>query len=129
MRSDRILLVLLVVNAAATLAHHAHNAELLEQYPNMPAWLSRLGVYAAWLGALLIGLAGYVLVQRGRRFAGLALLIAYGCYGLDGLGHYAVAPMSMHTATMNLTIWLEAAAGAGLLAACAISLRRNASPQ
>lgn len=103
----------------ATLFQHAHNAEFLDQYPNMPAWLSRTSVYAAWLGATLIGVAGFVLLQRGFRLTGLVLLIAYACYGLDGLAHYALAPMSAHSAAMNLSIWLEASAGLALLFAVA----------
>jgi hypothetical protein len=55
----------------------------------MPAWLSHARVYAAWLGVL----------------------------GLDGLGHYGLAPPSAHTSTMNLTIGLEVAAALTLLAA------------
>jgi hypothetical protein len=111
------LLLCLAACAAATLIHHVHNAEFLDQYPNMPAWLSPLGVYAAWLGASLVGVAGYLLLRFGLRLPGLALLFAYGCYALDGLAHYAVAPMSSHTTAMNLTIWLEAATGMALLIA------------
>lgn len=103
----------------ATLFHHVHNAEFLDHYPNMPGWLSRTSVYAAWLGAALIGVAGFVLLQRGFRLLGLVLLIAYACYGLDGLAHYALAPMSAHSAAMNLSIWLEASAGLALLFAVA----------
>lgn len=109
--------VLLCVFAlmAATFFHHAHNAEFLAEYPNMPAWLSRTSVYAAWLAATLVGIAGYVLLRRGYRVAGLVLLAAYGCYGLDGLVHYALAPMAVHSAAMNFSIWLEAATAAALL--------------
>jgi hypothetical protein len=109
------LLVALLACAAATLVHHLHNAEFLGAYPNMPAWLSPLGVYAAWLGASAVGFAGYGLLRRGYRLVGTALLVAYGIYCLDGLVHYTLAPVSAHTLGMNLTIWAEAAAGAALL--------------
>ena len=109
------LLCALLACAAATLVHHAHNAAYLDHYPQMPVWLSPLGVYAAWLAASAVGAAGYWLFTRGRRGAGLGLLFAYGCYALDGLVHYALAPVSAHSPAMNLTIWLEAAAGAALL--------------
>jgi hypothetical protein len=108
-RRDPLLLCLLAC-MAATLIHHVHNAEHLYDYPNLPAWLSRAGVYVAWLLATAIGLIGYRLRHRG-------LLVLYACYALDGLLHYALAPMSAHTAMMNLTIWLEAAAGSALLIA------------
>jgi hypothetical protein len=87
-----------------------HNAEQLEHYPSMPAWLTRIGVYLFWLGATAVGALGYWLRNR-------VLLAAYGLYGLGGLAHYAVAPLAAHTAAMHLTIGLEAAAAAVLLAA------------
>ena len=118
MRRNALLLALLAC-MAATLFHHAHNAEFLDQYPNMPEWLSRTSVYAAWLGATLIGVAGFVLLQRGFRLTGLVLLTAYACYGLDGLAHYALAPIAAHSAAMNLSISLEALAGLALLLALA----------
>jgi hypothetical protein len=101
--------------AAAMLFHHVHNAEFLAEYPNLPAWLSRWQVYAAWLGATAIGLIGYWSLHRGYRFTGTTLLIVYGIYGLDSLLHYLRAPVSAHTLTMNLSIWLEAGAAAALL--------------
>ena len=110
-----MLAVGLVALAATSLVHHAHNAEFLDEYPNMPEWLSRGAVYGAWLVAALVGLAGYVLLRNGYRVTGALLLVAYGCYGLDALVHYAVAPLSAHTAAMHFTIVLEAAAGAFLL--------------
>jgi hypothetical protein len=115
--SRNALLLALLACMTATLFHHVHNAEFLDQYPNMPEWLSRTSVYAAWLGATLIGVAGFALLQRGFRLTGVVLLIAYACYGLDGLAHYALAPMWAHSAAMNLSIWLEALAGLALLVA------------
>lgn len=114
MKMDALLLSLLAC-VAATLIHHVHNAEFLDQYPNIPAWLSPMGVYAAWVAATSIGLTGYWFLRRGYRIAGFVLLIVYACYGLDGLAHYALAPAAAHSLAMNLTIWLEAAAAAGLL--------------
>lgn len=103
------LLIVLLAYAVASFLHHAHNAEHLAQYPGMPAWLTRSGVYLFWLGATAIGVLGYWLRNR-------VLLAAYGLYGVGVLAHYVVAPLSAHTAAMHLTIGLEAAAGAVLLA-------------
>lgn len=114
-RNFRALLVVLLAYAGASLFHHAHNAEFLGEYPNMPASLSPAAVYIAWLIAAAAGLTGYFLLRRGARIAGLILLAAYGLYGLDSLVHYVLAPLSMHTFTMNLSIWLEAVTAAGLL--------------
>jgi hypothetical protein len=114
MSRDRLLLFLLAY-AGASLVHHVHNAELLDQYPNMPAWFSPAAVYAAWLGTTALGLIGYWALRRGYRFTGPGLLVLYGCYGLDSLVHYALAPLPAHTLAMNLSIWLEAATAAALL--------------
>jgi hypothetical protein len=113
----RALLILFLVYAGASLFHYAHNAEFLAEYPNMPAWLSRMKVYAAWLGVTTLGLFGYLLVRRGHQIAGLCVLAVSAALGFDGLGHYSLAPLSAHTPLMNLTIWLEAASAALLLVA------------
>jgi len=106
----RLLLSVLLVYGAASLLHHAHNAEFLDHYPNMPAWLTRGGVYAAWLAATAVGVLGYWLRRR-------VLLVLYACYGLAVLVHYVIAPVSAHTPMMHLTIGLEAGTAAALLAA------------
>jgi hypothetical protein len=113
----KALTVLLVAYAAASLLHYAHNAEFLAEYPNMPAWLSRTKVYAAWLALSALGSAGYLLFLRGYRLAGLLTLGAYAAAGFDGLGHYGLAPASAHSAEMNATIWLEAGTATLLLIA------------
>ncbi len=118
------LLVFLVAYGVASLLHHVHNAEFLNEYPNMPAWLSRAAVYAAWLGVTAVGLVGYVLIRSRYRLPGLIVLGIYGALGLDGLGHYAAAPLSAHALAMNVTIWLEVATAVLLLVAVASSTLR-----
>jgi hypothetical protein len=103
-------LIALALYAAASLAHHVHNAEFLDHYPAMPAWLTRAGVYLFWLGATAIGVLGYWLGNR-------ALLAIYGLYGIGVLAHYALAPLSAHTPAMHFTIGLEAATAVALLIA------------
>ena len=107
----------LTAHAAASLVHHIHNAEFLAHYPGMPAWLTRPGVYMAWLVSTLIGVAGYGLLRYGQRAAGFILLLGYICYGINSLAHYALAPVSAHTLGMNASIGLEAATAAILLIA------------
>lgn len=116
MATDRTLLTVVLACSAATLFHHSHNAEFLAEYPNLPTSLTRGGVYLAWLGATIVGFAGYALLRRGWRRIGTGLLVAYGCYCLDGLIHYALAPVAEHGAMMNISIGMEAATGAALLA-------------
>ena len=117
--APRALLMLLLAYGAASLFHHVHNAEFLPQYPNMPAWLSRAQVYAAWFGVTLVGVVGYLLVRRGYQLAGLFVIAGYAALGFDGIGHYSVAPLSAHTVTMNLTIGLEVTTALLLLIAVA----------
>lgn len=119
------MLPALLACAAATLLHHVHNAEFLDQYPNLPARLSAPLVYAAWIIAAATGFAGYVTFRAGHRQLGLGLVAVYGIYALDGLVHYALAPLAAHTVAMNATIWIEALAGAGLLAACGHAARKT----
>lgn len=126
MLERRILGILLLAYAAASLFHYAHNAEFLADYPNMPGWLSRAKIYAAWLGVSAAGAAGYLLLRRGYELSGLSVLGVYAALGFDGFGHYGLAPASAHTAAMNLTIWLEAATAAVLLVAVASLIARRA---
>lgn len=114
-----VLLWCLLAYAVASLFHYGHNAEFLMDYPNLPAWLTRAQVYLAWIGVTAVGVAGYALVVRGFETAGLVVLTTYGLMGLDGLGHYAVAPMSAHTLAMNASIGLETATAVAVLVAVA----------
>jgi hypothetical protein len=117
--------LLVLAYAAASLLHHAHNAAFLGEYPNMPVWLTPVGVYAAWAGITAVGVTGWLLIRRGQVLAGLGALALYGALGLYGLAHYGVAPASAHTAGMNLTIWLEAATGTLVLIGVARLLVRE----
>jgi hypothetical protein len=101
----------LLLYLAASLLHFAHNAEHVRAYPNLPAWISRDSVYLVWLGLTAVGAAGYLLYLRRGSIAGLVLMILYALAGLDGLLHYTRAPISAHTAAMNVTILFEAVMG------------------
>lgn len=103
----RAVLPFVVAFALASLLHHAHNAEFLAHYPAMPSWLTRSGVYLAWLAQAAVGLTGLCLLRPGSLRIGLSLLAAYAALGFAGLDHYAVAPLRAHSATMNLSIGLE----------------------
>jgi hypothetical protein len=113
---------------AATLLHFAHNAEYLAQYPNLPASWSRGEVYAAWCGVTALGLGGYALYLFGYRTIGLVTLGCYAILGFGGLLHYTRAPMTHHSAAMNVTIWTEATAGALLLVNLALLGRGARDP-
>jgi len=115
MRRDPLFWYLLAY-AGASLIHFSHNAEFLSAYPNLPLWWTRTDVYAAWLAATAVGIAGYRLLLSGHRFAGLLVLAVYALIGFAGLGHYTVAPMAAHTRTMNWSIWFEVAAASAVMA-------------
>ncbi len=109
--------VLLATYFITSLGHFAHNAEFICQYPNLPPWLTRAKVYAAWLAITAVGLVGVILIKHKFMTAGLLLVATYAALGFDGLGHYAVAPMALHTLGANVTILSEVAAAALLLPA------------
>jgi hypothetical protein len=110
--------------AAASLAHFAHNAEYLADYPNLPSWLTRYQIYLAWACISAVGVVGYVLYRGSHRLVGLILLAVYSALGFDGLLHYGRAPVAAHTSAMNLTIWFEVLA-AGLLLIAVVALARK----
>lgn len=121
----KVLLLLCLAYAAASLIHFAHNAEFLAEYPNMPDWLSRAKVYAAWLGLTAVGVAGYLLFHRGYQLLGLLIIAVYAALGFDSLSHYVIAPFTVHSGMMHFTIWLDVATAAVLLiAAAAFAARR-----
>ncbi|HKE96421.1 MAG TPA: hypothetical protein VKB34_19085 [Povalibacter sp.] len=115
--AERLLPWLLIAYCAASFVHFSHNAEFLADYPNLPPGWSRLGVYLAWVAVQMIGVLGYVLYRRGYFVVGLLALAIYAGQGFDGLLHYTRAPLSAHTAAMNLTIWTEVVAAAALFVA------------
>jgi hypothetical protein len=110
-----VLVFLLILYCAASLLHFVHNAVYLSQYPNLPLWLTSAGVYWAWLGITAVGAIGYGIYCRVSQRIGLAIIACYALLGFGGLDHYFAAPMSAHSATMNATIWIEAAGAAVLL--------------
>jgi hypothetical protein len=108
--AQKTLLILLLLYGAASFIHFVHNAEFLADYPNLPASWSRTGVYFAWIGLTIVGVAGWIFLVRGYQLAGLFFLLVYAALGLDSLGHYVLAPLSDHTPAMNSTILFEVTA-------------------
>jgi hypothetical protein len=116
------LLFLMLFYGAASLLHFAHNAVYI------PSRLTSEGVWVSWCGIAAVGAMGYWLYRRVSRWAGLAMITLYGVFGLAGLDHYTVAPMSAHSFVMNLTILTEAAAAAALLVFVAHSMLLTRRP-
>jgi hypothetical protein len=112
----KLVLLLSSAYCLASFIHFFHNAEFCGEYPNLPVWISRTSVYCVWLALTTLGATGVFLLQNKYRASGLALLAIYAALGFAGLGHYGLAPISRHSAVMNLTIWFEVAVAAVLLA-------------
>jgi hypothetical protein len=115
-QSDRIPMLMLIYTTASLL-HLVHNATYLHEYPNMPPWLTALGVYSVWCAVAFVGLLGFWIYRRVHRIAGLVLIAVYAALGFAGLDHYVVAPVSAHSWAMHLTIALEVASAGCLLIA------------
>jgi len=116
------LLPCLLAYMAGSFVHHFHNAQFIDQYPNMPTGFPPAIAYVVWGTVTLVGLAGYYAVRRGRELVGFAVLALYAAYGLLVLGHYKLAPMSAHTLGANVTIWLELVTAVLLLGTVVVSL-------
>ena len=115
MPNNRGLRLVLVVYGVASLMHFAHNAVYLREYPNMPPWLTPVGVWAAYVALTAFGVLGYCFYRFRSRAVGALMLAVYGLMGFGGLDHYVAAPLAAHSIVMNLTIAAEAAAAATLL--------------
>ncbi|WP_257859803.1 hypothetical protein [Variovorax sp. ZS18.2.2] len=100
-----------------SLGHFSHNAEFICEYPNLPASLTSAKVYAAWVGITSVGVLGFLLIRKQFVMTGLLLVAVYAVLGFDGLAHYTLAPMELHSPVANITILSEVAAAALLLAA------------
>lgn len=111
----RILLFIALVYLIASLGHFVHNAEFLAQYPNLPSWITRKGIYLGWLVVTLPCLAAMLAWARGRAGLTFWLLAVWGALGYLGLDHYYVAPASAHAALANFSIVFEVVAGSVLL--------------
>ena len=111
----KLFLALTAAYFLTSLGHFIHNAEFICEYPNLPGWLTRAKVYAAWAAITSVGVVGLLLVRKRFMATGLLLIAVYAALGFDGLGHYAVAPLALHTLVANVTILSEVAVAALLL--------------
>jgi hypothetical protein len=115
LRNDKRLRLIMIVYGLASLMHFAHNAVYLREYPNMPAWLTPVGVWVAFLATTAVGVLGYGVYRLRSRAVGVLMIAVYGAMGFGGLDHYVAAPVAAHSIVMNVTIAAEAAAAATLL--------------
>jgi hypothetical protein len=131
MKDARKLVVLMLVYGAASLLHFAHNAVFIREYPNLPKWITPLGVYASWCGIAAVGVVGYWPYCKVSHAFGLLAIALYALLGFGGLDHYVIAPIGAHSIAMNATIIAEVSAASALLIFVAHSLlsgRRHIGP-
>jgi hypothetical protein len=122
------LLVLLLLNVAASIAHYADNIVRFAQYPE-PPWINPTRIDVFWFLMTPVGVAAYALYRRGWPRLALALNQAYGAMNLLVLGHYLVAPPWRLSAPINALILVEAAAAICLIAYTArFQLAPDSSP-
>ena len=112
---------LMVLYGAASLFHFVHNATYVQDYPNLPEWITPVGVYVSWCVIAAVGVLGYWLYRKVSHGLGLVVIAIYALFGFDGLGHYMLAPLGAHTFAMNASILAEVAAAAVLLGYVAYS--------
>lgn len=115
MRHARVLLLLLVLNIAASMAHYADNIVRFALYPE-PPWLNPSRVDLFWFVMTPVGIVAYVLHRRGWPKAARFASVAYGSMGLLVLGHYLIAPPWKIAFEINALIVLEAVGAAAWLA-------------
>jgi hypothetical protein len=124
---SNLFLGLLVVHMAASLWHHIHNGQFMDEYPNMPAGVPHPLALAVmvWGITSAIGLAGYYWVCNGRRALGFGAMGLYAARGLLAFSHYKLAPMAAHTFVQNSTILGEGLTGLLLLITLLVFVARD----
>lgn len=122
MNRSRTLLLLMLLYAAASLAHFVHNALCIRVYPNLPSWVTPVGVYISWCAIAVIRALGFWLYRKVSRIAGLLTIGLYALLGFAELDHYAIAPVGTHTVAMNASIISEVSTAFVLLCFVALSM-------
>jgi hypothetical protein len=122
MNRTRTLLLLMLIYTVASLTHFVHNALHIRAYPNLPPWITPLGVYISWCAIAVVGALGFSIYRRVSRIAGLLIIGLYALLGFGGLDHYVIAPVSAHTVAMNASIIVEVSTAFVLLSFVALSM-------
>ncbi|WP_299414705.1 hypothetical protein [Acaryochloris sp. IP29b_bin.148] len=103
---QRWLLAMLILCIVTSILHYVDNIIFFDQYPE-PTWFNPSLVDILWFVMTPIGIAGYLLWQRGRLALAFGLLYLYVAMGQLTLGHYFYAPIWDLTWKMNGLILLE----------------------
>lgn len=110
----RTLLALLWVNVAASLVHYIDNMVRFKLYPE-PSWMHVHYIDGFWFLMTPLAWFGYRAYQRGHAYRAALLLYLYAAAGLVALGHYRYATPFDLPASINIPIFVEAAAAIALM--------------
>ena len=102
---------LIVVGIVASLAHFAHNALEIGNYPE-PSWITPGIVLFAWIPNAVV--AGVALVRKIGDLAFAIFAAMFGVLMLTGLAHYLYGSPIHIPDLSNLTILFEALSGVAL---------------
>lgn len=95
-RAQRVLTPLLGLAIAVSIVHYVDNVDSYEAYPQsgtLPNPSSTV-IAVSWFAFTAAGIAGFLLLRRGRVTAAAYALAIYSGSGLVGLGHYTVGGTS-----------------------------------
>jgi hypothetical protein len=113
----RLVTLLVAAHVVSSAFHFADNALRFSHYHDQATmWLNPTSVVVFWFVQTAFGLAGLILLRRGRR-AGRPMLVAYGALGFAGFLHYLAPPSHPMGVEMHALILLEAATGLALMVA------------
>ena len=119
---------------ALTLFHFTDNAINIEDYPKagwQPDWFDVV-VVVGWFLYTAVGIAGYRLYQQGRFGGAHVALVIYGYLVMSSLGHFFYGSPSDLTTRGAVSVFVDAAAGAFVIALALWSIlarRRTATAE
>ena len=114
----RVLQGLLAVAVLVSIVHYVDNVANYDAYPEPTSGPAptRAVIAASWFAFTAAGVAGYLLLARGRVGAAAACLAVYAGSGLVGIGHYTVEGATDMVWWRQLHIVADIACGFAVLA-------------
>ncbi|MGV2828309.1 hypothetical protein [Myxosarcina sp. GI1(2024)] len=111
MKSQNLLLSIIIVSIIITSIHYTDNAIFIDKYPE-PEWIKASGIYLTWGAMSLLGMIGYWLYSQEKRCLSYLCLNIYSLTGLSSPTHYFYGEMSKFLPKMHTFIWFDFMAGA-----------------
>ena len=124
--------LVVITTIALTLFHFTDNAINVDTYPKaswQPDWFDVV-VALAWVLYTAVGVAAFLLYERGRFGAAHAGLLIYGYLVFSSLGHFLYGSPSELTTRGVISVFVDVAAGSVVIAVAVWSMlarRRRAA--